>query len=77
MRSPTPSSPTVTPMMASVPDELPVVRADRMRLLEVLQNLIENALKFRRDDVVLRIEIDARVDGDEVICRVRDNGIGV
>ena len=55
----------------------PVVRADRMRLLEVLQNLIENAVKFRREDVVLRIEIDARVEGDEVICRVRDNGIGV
>ncbi len=57
--------------------ELPRVVGDRTRLLEVLQNLIDNAIKFSADRPDPRIEIGQRRDGDERVIFVRDNGIGV
>jgi len=57
--------------------DLPVVYGDRPRLLEVLQNLIDNAVKFLGDQARPRVEIGARQDGDQTVCFVRDNGIGI
>jgi signal transduction histidine kinase len=57
--------------------DLPVVRADRRRLLEVLQNLLENAVKFAGEQPGPRVEIAARQDGDETVFFVRDNGRGI
>ena len=57
--------------------DLPVVRADRRRLLEVLQNLLENAAKFTAGQPAPRIEIGARRDGEEPVFFVRDNGRGI
>ena len=57
--------------------DLPVVRADRRRLLEVLQNLLENAAKFTGGEPAPRIEIAARQDGGETVFFVRDNGRGI
>jgi signal transduction histidine kinase len=57
--------------------DLPVVRADRRRLLEALQNLVENAAKFTAGSAEPRITIGARQDGDERVFFVRDNGRGV
>jgi len=51
--------------------DLPVVRADRRRLLEVLQNLLENAVKFAGERPEPRIEIAARHDGAETVFFVR------
>jgi PAS domain S-box-containing protein len=59
-----------------VSPELPVVHGDRLRLREVLQNLIENALKFSEDQSQPRIDVGVRDDGEPVIF-VRDNGIGI
>lgn len=56
---------------------LPVVYGDRPRLLEVMQNLIENAVKFIGDQEKPRIEVGAEERGDEYVCFVRDNGIGI
>ncbi len=56
---------------------LPAIQGDRPRLLEVLQNLIENAVKFMGDQPRPRVEIGCRNDGSDVIFYVRDNGIGV
>jgi signal transduction histidine kinase len=56
---------------------LPVVFGDRARLLEVLQNLIDNASKYMGTESQPRIEISVRGDGDEPVCCVRDNGIGI
>lgn len=55
----------------------PVLYGDRIRLLEVLQNLIENAVKHMGDQPQPRVEIGARQDGDETVCYVHDNGIGI
>ena len=57
--------------------DLPVVRADRRRLLEVLQNLVENAAKFAAGQREPRISIGARRDGEEPVFFVRDNGRGI
>lgn len=57
--------------------DLPVVHADRQRLGEVLQNLVENAAKFSDGDDP-RIEIGTRNGGDdEHLFFVRDNGRGL
>lgn len=60
-----------------VAGDLPEVLADRARLLEVLQNLIDNAARFSaaRDEPL--IEVGRRRDGDEDVIFVRDNGVGV
>jgi signal transduction histidine kinase len=61
-----------------VRDNLPTVRGDYDRLLEVLQNLIDNACKFMGDQESPRIEIGHEgFDGDMPILYVRDNGVGI
>ena len=58
-------------------DELPVVHGDDLLLTSVFQNLLGNAIKFRRDGVPPRVHVgSARVDGEWVLS-VRDNGIGL
>lgn len=56
---------------------LPDVLIDMPRLRDVISVLLENALKFRRPDVPLKIVIEGRAAGDEAVLRVVDNGIGI
>ena len=56
--------------------DLPVINGDELQLRQLMQNLLSNALKFRREDVAPEIAIDARVAGDTATITVRDNGIG-
>jgi signal transduction histidine kinase len=55
---------------------LPIVCADRSQLVQLLQNLIGNAIKYRRA-APPRIEISAVQKGDTWIFAFRDNGIGI
>ena len=57
--------------------EMPVVHVDRGRLLEVLLNLVDNAVKYMGEQPVPRVEIGAEVNDEAVVCSVRDNGIGI
>ena len=58
-------------------DDLPTVMGDRSQLLQVFQNLIGNAIKFRHPDRPPRIHVSARsIDGWWEFS-VRDNGIGI
>ncbi len=56
---------------------LPTVYGDRLRLVEVLQNLVENAVRFMGDQPRPRVEIGARPENRETVFFVRDNGMGI
>ncbi|CAM5310871.1 histidine kinase OS=Streptomyces microflavus OX=1919 GN=HUT09_31715 PE=4 SV=1 [Streptomyces microflavus] len=59
------------------PETLPELVGDSTALTMVWQNLIGNAVKFRREDVECRITVDClREDGDWHLT-VSDNGIGI
>jgi light-regulated signal transduction histidine kinase (bacteriophytochrome) len=57
-------------------DDLPMVRADASQLALVFQNLLANAIKFRRQDLP-RIHVSAQDQGREWVFAVQDNGIGI
>lgn len=62
-----------------VSDNLPVLFGDHARLVEVVQNLIDNAIKFSKDLPHPRLEIGAKgldKEGNAILF-VRDNGIGI
>ena len=56
---------------------LPVVPANGTLLALVVQNLIGNALKFRRPDAAPAIHVDAARDGSGWRFSVADNGVGI
>ncbi len=58
-------------------DALPTVLGISTQLALLFQNLIGNALKFRKKDQQIRIYIGAQPDGDEWRISVADNGIGI
>ena len=58
-------------------DEMPAVSGDMTRLVEVYQNLIENAIKFMGDQQSPRIHIGSRQDDGKTCFFVSDNGIGI
>jgi PAS domain S-box-containing protein len=56
--------------------DLPKLPVYRPHLIQLLQNLIANALKYKSEDPP-RIEISALEQRDEFVITVRDNGIGI
>jgi signal transduction histidine kinase len=64
-------------VLLNVDVDMPVAHIDRPRMMEVFQNLIGNALKNMGSQKKPHIEIGAEEKGDEIICFVRDNGIGI
>ena len=64
-------------MAVELAPELPEVRGDPARLLQVLQNLLENAGQFRGEQEQPRVEVGMRRDGAARVFYVRDNGIGI
>jgi signal transduction histidine kinase len=60
-----------------VAPELPPVRYDRDALLQVLFNLVDNAMKYAGAAPERRVVIEARAEGGEIVLAVRDFGPGV
>jgi len=59
------------------PERLPPVLGDRAQLTHVMENLIDNALKYRRPDVYPKVIVNATVNNDRLYIRVSDNGRGI
>ncbi len=57
-------------------DELPTVHGDRSQLIQLLQNLFDNAIKYRSAEPP-RIHLSAWREDHAWIFSVRDNGIGI
>jgi PAS domain S-box-containing protein len=57
-------------------DELPVVLGDHSQLVQLFQNLIGNAIKFRGEEPV-RVHVGTERRDGEWLFSVRDNGIGI
>jgi PAS domain S-box-containing protein len=57
-------------------DPMPTVTADESQLVQLFQNLIGNALKFKGEEAP-RIHVGAQEKDAEVVLSVRDNGIGI
>jgi signal transduction histidine kinase len=51
--------------------------ADSTQMSQLFQNLIGNAIKFRREGSTPEIHIGCRRDGDNWILTFKDNGIGI
>ena len=65
-------------VVVDVQPEMPEVLCDPERMVEVFQNLIGNAVRFRRPGLPVRIEVGAKSTGEgEVLCWVRDDGVGI
>lgn len=58
-------------------DQLPPVEGDPLRLAMVFQNLVGNAVKFRRPSEPVKVYVGAVVKGNHIIFSVADNGIGI
>lgn len=57
--------------------DLPVVGVDKIRFVEVMQNLLDNAIKFMGDQAHPTISIGAETMPNEIRFFVRDNGQGI
>ena len=60
-------------------DPLPAVLADKVQLIQLLQNLVGNAIKYRRPGVPPRVHVSSAKEGATARWRfsVRDNGLGI
>lgn len=62
-------------LVGEAPEAMPPIRADRERLLQVFQNLIDNALRFTPEGG--EVTVRAVAGPDEVRFSVRDTGTGI
>jgi signal transduction histidine kinase len=57
--------------------ELPPIRVRESHLVQVFQNLLGNAIKYRRDDQAPLIQVTARAESGYWHFTIADNGIGI
>jgi PAS domain S-box-containing protein len=60
-----------------VDSDLPLIYADRARLIEVIQNLVDNAAKYVKNQPNPKIEIGVRNKAENPVFYVKDNGVGI
>ncbi len=57
-------------------DPMPTLAVDRGQMVRLFQNLIGNAVKYRKPDQPVHVHVSAEQKGDVWVFSVRDNGIG-
>jgi PAS domain S-box-containing protein len=58
-------------------EDLPMVLGDETQLLQLFQNLIGNAVKYRKPRTPPHVHVSSTREGSHYIFSVRDNGIGI
>lgn len=61
-------------MINNLSDDLPYVQGDENRLIQIMFNLLHNAIKFTPEG---KIVVDGEVKGDQVSISVMDTGVGM
>jgi len=62
-------------VVADVPDGLPEIKADLTRIERILDNLVDNAIKYSPDGG--EVKVSARREGENLLVSVSDHGIGI
>lgn len=55
----------------------PNIYVDDMHFTNVIFNLMDNAVKYRRQDAQLELKVSTRIEGDKLLISIQDNGIGI
>jgi signal transduction histidine kinase len=58
-------------------DDLPMIKADKRRIKQVLLNLINNAIKYSKNDGTIEIKSFYQSDIDQIIIEIIDQGYGM
>lgn len=58
-------------------DKLPIIQANYLNMIQLVQNLIGNAIKFRKPDQAPIIHVSVQEDDHNYIFKLADNGIGI
>lgn len=53
------------------------IYVDEMHFTNVIFNLLDNAVKYRRDDAPLQLSVATQTQGERLIITIQDNGIGI
>jgi PAS domain S-box-containing protein len=69
------TSTTIHQFKLNFPPKFPAVEGDEVRLRQVIDNLVGNAIKYSPDGGI--IEVGGHYDGDSVMLYVRDPGVGL
>jgi len=68
---------TQTAAQLLLPEDMPIINGDWTLLTQILTNLLDNALTYRREDMSPRIEMSINVGPDFVVLIVADDGLGI
>jgi len=60
-----------------LPEETPAIQGNHSLLERVFINLFDNGLKYRRPEILPRIQVTVHLEGDSAVVSVQDNGIGI
>ena len=64
-------------IISNLKAEDPIVCADDMHITNVLFNLMDNAMKYRREDAPLELVVSTWNEADKLCVSIQDNGIGI
>ena len=64
-------------VIVNIDSKFPNLYGDRIRLREVFENLIDNAVKYMGEQKRPVIDIGIRNEGDKQVIYVKDNGLGI
>lgn len=64
-------------IITQIEAENPIIFVDNMHLTNVIFNLMDNAVKYRREDVELELKVRTWNESGKVCLSIQDNGIGI